>query len=95
MTTKSENKKRKLDLTHDVLKFLQSLEPKRYKQITLSILALGQNARPHDSEVLKGYPYYRVDVGEFRIVYRFNADTVYVAHVGKRNDAEVYRWLKG
>jgi mRNA interferase RelE/StbE len=92
MSMGSENKSRKLDLT-DVVKFLRGLEAKFCKQVILTILALSRDPRPHDSEQLKGFPYYRVDVGEFRIVYRFDADCVYVAHIGKRNDAEVYRWL--
>ena len=93
MSTKSENKRRKLDLTREVLKFLRGLQGKHRGQVALTILDLTQNTRPHDSAELKSFPYYRVDVGEFRVIYRFDADTVYVAHVGKRNDSEVYRWL--
>jgi mRNA-degrading endonuclease RelE of RelBE toxin-antitoxin system len=39
---------------------------------------------------------YRVDSGEYRIVYCFdpNADLVEVILVGKRNDDEVYKQLK-
>ncbi len=94
MSTRSENKGRKLDITHDVLKFLRDLQAKQCKQVTLTILALGQDATPHDSAVLSYHPYHRVDIGEYRVIYRFDAETVYVAHVGKRNDDEVYRWLK-
>jgi mRNA interferase RelE/StbE len=46
---------------------------------------------------LKGYPgYYRVDSGEYRIVYRFhvNEDLVEVILVGKRNDDDVYKKLE-
>ncbi len=94
MSTRSENKGRKLDITQDVLKFLRDLQAKQCKQVTLTILALGQDATPHDSAVLSYHPYHRVDIGEYRVIYRFDAETVYVAHVGKRNDDEVYRWLK-
>lgn len=40
--------------------------------------------------------YYRVDSGEYRIVYRFNAneDLVEVILVGKRNDDDVYKRLE-
>ena len=35
-----------------------------------------------------------VDTGEYRIVYRFDNDTVYIAVIGKRNDDEVYKRIK-
>ncbi|MBV8772776.1 MAG: type II toxin-antitoxin system RelE/ParE family toxin [Deltaproteobacteria bacterium] len=54
-----------------------------------------QNVTPYDSKPLVGYePFWRVDIGEYRIVYRFDDDSVYVALVGKRNDDEVYRELR-
>lgn len=52
---------------------------------------------PTDSKQLKGYPnYYRVDSGEYRIVYRYKPedDLVEVILVGKRNDDEVYKKLE-
>ncbi len=52
------------------------------------------DATPNDYRQLKGFPYYRVDSGEYRIVYRFDAENVYVILIGKRNDDEVYDKLK-
>jgi mRNA interferase RelE/StbE len=49
-----------------------------------------------DSKLLAGYASYRrVDIGEFRIIYRYESaqDTVTIVMVGKRNDDEVYRKL--
>lgn len=94
MSATNEKTRRKLDLHQDVLEFLKSLQGKQCKQVTLSILALAEDARPHDSKLLKGFSYYRIDVGEYRVIYRFDAETVYVVDAGKRNDNEVYRWLK-
>jgi len=49
---------------------------------------------PPDSASLHGYKdYFRVDVGEFRVVYKFDAKVVYIIIVGKRNDDEVYKRL--
>ena len=51
---------------------------------------------PNDSKQLKGYAdLYRVDSGEYRIVYRFKSqeDLVEIILVGKRNDDEVYKKL--
>jgi len=47
-----------------------------------------------DSKKLEGYLYYRVDVGEYRIVYRVEGDCLKVALAGKRNDSEIYEQLK-
>ncbi len=53
-----------------------------------------KNPRPHDSSKLRGYPdLYRKDVGEYRIIYKFDDGTIYVLLIGKRNDNEVYKRL--
>ena len=36
----------------------------------------------------------RADVGEYRIIYTVENDTLNVFVIGKRNDAEVYKKLK-
>ena len=49
---------------------------------------------PQDSCLLKGYEELRrVNIGEYRIVYKFNDTTIYLVIIGKRNDDEVYRSL--
>jgi len=59
------------------------------------ILSLTDNPRPQDYKALQGYPdYYRVDQGEFRIVYEIRSEEVYIVRVGKRNDGEVYQNLE-
>jgi mRNA interferase RelE/StbE len=84
---------KKLDLTHDALKFLDTLQAKQYRQVVQKVLSLLSEHQPADSRQLKGYPFWRVDIGEFRIVYRFDDSTVNVEAIGKRNDDEVYRKL--
>ena len=85
----------KIDITKSAGKFIKKLPPKQYRQVVGTILSLRENPTPHDSEQLKGYPeYQRVDIGEYRIVYRFDKGTVYIAVVGKRNDDEVYKRFK-
>ncbi|HJU09897.1 MAG TPA: hypothetical protein VJ728_03420 [Candidatus Binataceae bacterium] len=92
---KSENRTRTLNLPYAVSKVLADLEAKPFKQVAMTILRLLENATPSDSAELKGFsPYRRVDIGERRIIYHFDEQTVYIAHVGKRNDSEVYRFLK-
>lgn len=81
---------RKLDLSKDVQRFLDRLDAKQYRQVVRRILALTNDATPRDSIKMEGSQYHRVDQGEYRIVYFFEADTVYIVVVGKRNDDEVY-----
>lgn len=87
----------KLDGLKTVLDFLKGLQPKIAAQIAKKVLALNVEPLPSDTQELSGYPgYYRVDSGEYRIIYHFNQDEdlVEVILVGKRNDDEVYKQLK-
>jgi mRNA interferase RelE/StbE len=85
----------KIDITKSVGKFIKNLPPKQFKQVVGTILGLRENPKPHDSKQLIGYPeYQRVDIGEYRIIYRANEETVYIAKIGKRNDDEVYKRFK-
>ena len=87
----------KLDGLETVLDFLKGLQPKIAAQIALKVLALNVEPIPTDSQKLKGYlDLYRIDSGEYRIVYRFSPeqDLVEVILVDKRNDGEVYKRLQ-
>jgi len=56
-------------------------------------LGLLKEPYPHDSAELKGADRgeRRVDVGEYRVVYTFENDTISILVIGPRNDDEVYR----
>ena len=85
----------KIDITKAAGKFIKKLPPKQYRQVVSTILALREDPTPNDSKQLSGYPeYLRVDIGEYRIIYRFDKDTFYIAVIGKRNDDEVYKRFK-
>ena len=82
-------------MPHAVSQVLAAMEAKPFKQVAMTIMRLLENATPNDSAELRDHaPYRRVDIGERRIIYRFDETTVYIAHVGKRNDGEIYRILK-
>jgi mRNA interferase RelE/StbE len=85
---------RKLDLTHDALGFLKTLPPKQFRQVVSKAFELMANPEPQDLKTLIGYDYRTADIGEYRIVYRFDRDFVYVALIGKRNDSDIYKRLK-
>lgn len=84
----------KINISRDAGKFLTKLTPKHGKQIAQKITTLRENPKPNDSWPLRGYPYMRADVGEYRIIYTVENDTLNVFVIGKRNDAEVYKKLK-
>ena len=76
---------RDVDLSKASYKFLQNSLPKHAQQLARSILALQENVFQNDSKALKGYrDLYRIDVGEYRVVYSFPKSTVYILLVGKR-----------
>lgn len=84
-----------IDITKSAGKFIKKLPPKQFKQVVGTIFSLREIPNPHDSKQLIGYPeYQRVDIGEYRIIYRVDATTVYIATIGKRNDDEVYKRFK-
>lgn len=86
---------RKLEITDKAFDFVKELPPKQFKQVNLAIYDLIKNPRPNDSKKLRGYPnYFRKDVGEYRIIYRFDSENIYIALIGKRNDDEVYKQMR-
>jgi mRNA interferase RelE/StbE len=85
----------KLNPTKEVLDFWNSLDPKQYRQIGRKFLSLLLDPYPNDSESLKGYPeYFRVDCGEYRIIYRLEDDVIKLTLVGLRNDGDIYKKMK-
>ena len=85
---------RQFSLTNAATKFLGNLDGKQFKQVVRKIFALAEDPIPPDSIKMEGSPYRRADQGEYRIVYSFDADTVYILVVGKRNGDEVYAQAK-
>jgi mRNA interferase RelE/StbE len=83
-----------LNLSRQASKFLKKLPCKQAKQIAQKIIELRNNPYPHDSITLKGYPYRRTDIGEYRIIYEIEGEILQILIIGKRNDDEVYKHLK-
>jgi mRNA interferase RelE/StbE len=84
---------RQLVLDKAVHKELPALPAKQYRQVVGAIFDLLQDPRPHYSQQLQGTVYWRIAVGEYRVIYRADDETVYVVVFGKRNDDEVYKAL--
>lgn len=83
----------RLDITRDAMKSIESLQTKQYRQVVTKVFSLMKDARPSDAQQLRDSDYWRVDVGEFRIVYRNDKEFLYIHVIGKRNDGEVYKDL--
>ncbi len=87
----------KISLSKNSLKFLKQVTTKQGRQLAMTLEALRGNPFPQDAKKLKGTAdYHRVDIGEYRIIYRVDSKgkIVIIAFIGKRNDNEVYKKFK-
>jgi mRNA interferase RelE/StbE len=85
---------RQIKLHKQATKFILTLPPKQQRQIASALISLQQNIQPQDAKKLHGYEYYRIDSGEYRIIYDWDDSAVRVYIIGKRNDGDVYRKLQ-
>jgi mRNA interferase RelE/StbE len=77
-----------------VLKGLLDLPPKQYRQVVSAVFDLLIDPSPHYSKALAGTPYRRIAIGEYRVVYRSDDDSVHLLAFGKRNDDEIYKLVQ-
>lgn len=80
-------------LSRDAQKFIAHLPRKQAKQIVIKIKELSKTGHAQDTKILRGKKeiYFRVDSGEFRIIYQHQNDELLIVLVGKRNDDEIYK----
>lgn len=84
----------KINLSKSSAKTLKTVHPKHGRQLALKIKELAEKeGEAQDAKPLKGYPYKRVDAGEYRIIYEIEKNALSVLLVGKRNDDEIYKKL--
>ena len=82
-----------LSLSRASVRFLDTLPPKQYRQVTRKIIMLMANSQPADAERLKGFEYSRVTAGEYRVIFDVHDGLLRIVAIGKRNDDEVHRRL--
>lgn len=79
-------------ISRQASKFLKIVPTKHARQLSEKIINLRGEPRPNDSKILIGHePYCRVDVGEYRIIYCTDNETLFIQVIGKRNDGDVYK----
>ena len=81
----------KPDLANDAMRFLKKRDSKQFLQIFQAITSLCAEPRPTDSISTGNGTHFRKDVGEFRVIYRFDDQTVYITVIGNRNDSAAYQ----
>lgn len=84
-----------VDFANQPIKYLKKLvksSPETKKLIAAQIETLCQNPTPTTARKLINYPYYRVRVGNYRIIYRYDDECLYIVIVDKRERA--YKRLK-
>jgi addiction module RelE/StbE family toxin len=84
-----------LRLSKQATKFISKLPSKQARHISSKLIQLKANPYPHDSKKLRGKlnQYYRANIGEYRIAYHVEGDSIIVPIVSKRNDGEIYKLL--
>ena len=82
----------RIEYTPVASKFLRGLrDQKLLKRFDAAISELSENPRPAGSTKLTGLPYWRLRVGDYRIVYRIQDDVLVVLVVEIGHRREIYR----
>jgi mRNA interferase RelE/StbE len=81
----------KANLSNDAIRFLKKRDSKQFMQLFNAINGLCDKQRPADSIAMGDGQHFRKDVGEFRVIYRFDTESLYVTVVGNRNDGAAYQ----
>ena len=68
---------RTLDFDKAALKELSDLPAKQYRQVVGAIFDLLREPQPHFSKQLSGYPYFRLAVGEYRVISSSGVPSIY------------------
>ena len=79
------------DLTNDAIRFLRKRDAKQFIQIFQAITQLCDDPRLTDSIAMGNGQHFRKDVGEFRVIYKFDKNFLCVTVVGNRNDGAAYQ----
>jgi mRNA interferase RelE/StbE len=83
-----------ISLSRDAQKFVMNLDAKQSKQVSNRIFKLQNDPSPQDCRHLSGYANcFRIDSGEYRIIYTVEQSILKIIVVAKRNDDQAYKEL--
>ena len=68
----------KINFSKQVNKYLKKTPAKHAKQVARKIIEMRQTPFPNDSKKLVNTDFYRVDIGEYRLVYYVDNNVVYL-----------------
>ena len=82
----------RIEMSRDALHDLRRLRDSDILRISIAIRGLEENPLPVAVKRLRGAPFWRIRVGEYRVIYTFSAEQqiVYVEGVLRRN-SKTYR----
>ena len=81
-----------VEISRDAIKFLKKLDKKNLYRIQGVIELLSQNPRPPKSIKLTNKNYWRVRVGDYRIVYEIKDKNLIIAVIRIANRSDVYKF---
>jgi mRNA interferase RelE/StbE len=73
---------------------LRNLEASTRRRVIDRVRDLANDPRPPDCEALRGYPYFRVRVGDYRVVYDIRDEEIRIAIVLVGHRREIYEQVK-
>ncbi len=79
----------KVHYEKEALKELERLHPTASRRIVSKIDQISENLSKGDIKKLKGYDYYRLRVGDYRIIFMFEGATIKIIKIGHRQ--QVYK----
>ena len=81
-----------VEISRDAIKFLKKLDKKNLYRIQGVIELLSQNPRPPKSKKLANKNYWRVRVGDYRIVYEIKDKNLIIVVIRIANRSDVYKF---
>jgi mRNA interferase RelE/StbE len=72
-------------------KQIMKLDKKVIPVIKSAIASLADNPRPHGYKKLKGEDAYRIRVGDYRVIYEINDNTIIVTVVSVGHRKDIYK----
>lgn len=88
-------KRYRIDLVNQVNKELRKIQKNVRNRILDAIRDLAANPRPDGVKKLKGESFYRIRVGNYRIVYTIEDRKLYILVLSVGHRSDVYERMKG